>query len=208
MAKLKAPLLSLGASGAIAKTIVFFPWKGINAARQYVVPANPRTSAQNTQRGHVIAAVAGVHAAMADAAFPLSDDDRSAYSLLGSLERTPRTWFNTCVKVIVDQLVAGKKWALFTGVTVTPGAEKLTILMNKIGGTEDGLTEGLLYYGTSKSAMLGSVACTTAALATGKDILDLTPGIKYYCQFRATTPATFEGLRSGIVYGVPEVAPP
>lgn len=208
MAKLKAPLLSFGASGAIAKTMVFFPWKGINAVRQYVVPANPKTTAQNIQRGYVIAAVAGVHAAMSDGDFPLVDDDRSAYSLMGSLERTPRTWFNTCVKVIVDQLVAGKLWALFTGATVTPGEEELTIVMNKIGGSEDGLTAGRLYYGTSKSAMLASVVCSIADLASGKDITGLTPGLKYYVQFRADTPATYEGLRSGIVYGVPEVASP
>jgi len=30
MAKLKAPLLSFGASGAIAKAIVYFGWKGLN----------------------------------------------------------------------------------------------------------------------------------------------------------------------------------
>jgi len=49
MAKLKAPLMSLGASGALGKALVFFGWKGLDVVREYVIPANPKTTAQNTQ---------------------------------------------------------------------------------------------------------------------------------------------------------------
>ncbi|GAI68425.1 unnamed protein product [marine sediment metagenome] len=89
MAKLKAPLLSFGASGAIAKAVVYFPWKGLNVAREYVIPANPRTALQTTQRGYLTAAVDGVHAAQADATNPLDSEDASAYALYGSCEPTP-----------------------------------------------------------------------------------------------------------------------
>lgn len=50
MAKLIGPLLSFGATGQIGKAMVVGTWRGINYARQYVVPANPRTTAQQTNR--------------------------------------------------------------------------------------------------------------------------------------------------------------
>lgn len=51
MARLTAPLLSLGASGQIAKSLVFSTWKGIDYARVYVIPENPNTVAQQETRG-------------------------------------------------------------------------------------------------------------------------------------------------------------
>ncbi len=46
MAKTQAPLLSLRASGTIAKTLVYGAWKGRDYARSYAVPAQNRTPAQ------------------------------------------------------------------------------------------------------------------------------------------------------------------
>lgn len=51
MAKLTAPLLSFGAKGQIGKTQVMAKWRGISYARQYVVPANPKTQSQQNTRG-------------------------------------------------------------------------------------------------------------------------------------------------------------
>lgn len=50
MAKVTGPLLSLGASGSIGKSVVFGDWRGVKYARQHVVPANPRTTAQTETR--------------------------------------------------------------------------------------------------------------------------------------------------------------
>lgn len=50
MAKTIAPLLSFGAGGQIARTGVYSSWKGIPYVRRYVVPANPRTTAQMVTR--------------------------------------------------------------------------------------------------------------------------------------------------------------
>lgn len=50
MAKLTGPLLSFGATGAIGKTLVAAKWRGVPYARQYVKPANPQTTAQQTVR--------------------------------------------------------------------------------------------------------------------------------------------------------------
>lgn len=46
MAKVKGPLLSMRASGTIAKTNVYASWRGIPYARIHVVPTNPRTVGQ------------------------------------------------------------------------------------------------------------------------------------------------------------------
>lgn len=51
MAKTTAPVLSFGASGQIADTLVFSSWKGVPYARRYVKPANPQTTKQQQTRG-------------------------------------------------------------------------------------------------------------------------------------------------------------
>jgi len=50
MAKTTAPALSFGASGQIAKTMVYGTWKGRSYVRRHVVPANPQTSEQTLTR--------------------------------------------------------------------------------------------------------------------------------------------------------------
>lgn len=56
MAKVTAPLLSMGAQGQIGQSVVFDKWRGIPVARRYTVPANPNTSAQQTTRNAFAAA--------------------------------------------------------------------------------------------------------------------------------------------------------
>jgi hypothetical protein len=50
MAKVTSPLMSLDASGSIAGALTFSKWKGRNYVRQLVIPANPRTTGQQTSR--------------------------------------------------------------------------------------------------------------------------------------------------------------
>lgn len=51
MAKVTGPILSLRASGQIAKSQVYASWKGIAYARQHVIPANPNSTNQQAVRG-------------------------------------------------------------------------------------------------------------------------------------------------------------
>ncbi len=46
MAKITAPLLSMGAAGTIGKVMTFATWRGVPYARQHVTPANPKSTAQ------------------------------------------------------------------------------------------------------------------------------------------------------------------
>lgn len=50
MPKVTAPLLSFGAKGQIGSAQVYSSWKGIPYARRYVVPANPKTVKQVSNR--------------------------------------------------------------------------------------------------------------------------------------------------------------
>lgn len=193
--------MSLGASGALGEALVFFGWKGLNVVREYVVPSNPKTTAQTTHRAYLTAAVAAVHAAQAST-FPLKAADISAYALWGSIFATPRTWFNQVVKNWIDQKVAGKTPCVFQFGGLTPGTDKLTMLI--YCQEESGVSTTMnLYYGTSKTALINVQATTRTLLMAGVEITGLTTGVKYYVQVRAGAPATFVGNRSGIFYGTP-----
>ena len=50
MAKVTAPLLSIGARGTLGKTVTFAAWKGVNYVRQRVIPANPQSTEQTSTR--------------------------------------------------------------------------------------------------------------------------------------------------------------
>jgi len=50
MARVKGPILSLSASGSIAKSQVYASWRGVAYARQHVDPANPQTAEQTATR--------------------------------------------------------------------------------------------------------------------------------------------------------------
>lgn len=210
MAKLKAPLLSLGAAGQLAKTLVFFGWKGLNVVREYVVPANPQTALQTTQRGYVTAAVAAIHAAQAQFANPLDSDDQIAYSALAAAKGKIMTWFNQAVKLWIDCMVAGDTPCIYSDGAITDKdvtAIDAFLCLNEETGSD--LADGKFYFGTSKTNLIHSeVAVITAgdkACLVDADLSAfLTAGIKYYWQFRPDTADPCEGADSGIYYFVAE----
>jgi len=200
LAKLKAPLFSLGASQQLGKALVFFGWKGLNVVREYVIPANPRTTLQTTQRGYMTDIVGKIHAAQGSATHPLTALDVRAYALLASVVQVATTWFNQCVRDGVNQLVAGLREAVYSGGVVTPGADQITIEVWNIGIAP---TAGDFWYGTSKTALINHIASTPVGGSNAAIITGLTTGVKYFMQFRPTAPASLVGTRSGIYYGYP-----
>lgn len=204
MAKLKAPLMSLGASGKLAGALVYFGWKGLDVVRQYVIPANPKTTAQNTQRGYLTEVVAAIHTLEALAAQPLAAADQAAYALWGAIFSTPRTWFNQACRQSIKQRVAAKRGALYRGGVMTPtsGQIAVSLYFTKVSGAND-ITAGTFYYGTSKSALINSIAATVAADHLTATITPLLNGTKYYIQFRPSTHADYVGAYSGIYYATP-----
>jgi len=205
VAKLKAPLLSLGAAGAIGKAMVFFGWKGIDCVREYVIPSNPKSDPQMEQRGYLYAAVAAIHAAQALAAYPLNDADKQAYSLWGSCFPTPRTWFNQAVKDWLDRYVAGDEGAIFRSGGAVEGDEQInvTVFADKIDGAK--ITAGRFFWGTSKTALLHSAAAGIDAEAHSANLLitGATNNVKYFWQFRVDDGELCAHARSGIYHATP-----
>lgn len=200
MAKLKAPLLSLGASQQIGKSLVFFNWKGLDVAREYVVPSNPKSSGQTTQRGYLTSAVDRIHTAQARDTNPLDEDDVVAYSQAGLVRATPRTWFNEAVKMMVDCQVAGKNYPIYYDGAAIPGVDELSIQLYAHYTPPD---DGKFYYGVSRTALIHSIAAIIAGSSISVTIPNLVTGTKYYVQFKPDAGDDAEGSYSGIYSGVP-----
>ncbi len=198
MAKVNAPLFSFNAAGKLANALVYFGWKGLNCVRSYVIPANPDTTAQKTQRGYLRAAVTAIHTAQALATDGLVSLDAAAYALWGSCYAKPRTWFNQIVKNWLDCEVAEKTPMIFYDCQIDVATtEHISVDIDSqeaLGGTAK------CYYGSSKTALINSVACTGVAPNYLADITPTVPGSKYFFQVRIDDAEAAEGARSGIYF--------
>lgn len=200
MAKLKAPLMSLGASQQLGKSVVFFPWKGLDVVREYVIPTNPRSTLQTAQRNRLTDIVAKIHTAEGHATYPLTSADKTAYALWASVVQPATTWFNQIVRNGIDQLIAGLREGIFSSGSTTPGTDKLDVAVYSIFIAPTG---GDFWYGTSRTALHNKKAGTFAGPKASATIDGLTTGVKYFWQFVPTAPATIVGSKSGIYHGIP-----
>lgn len=210
MAKLKGPLFSLGAAGAVGKTLVYFGWKGIDAVREYVVPSNPKSAEQIIQRGYLTDAVALIHTAQARAAGALGEEDQTAYSALASAKGTIQTWFNRACKLYLDVIRAADTPIVYSGIAwgdLDVDAFNVNLFLNE--ETASDLAAGKFYFGTSKTNLIHSQAATVNVGASVEiNAVDLsaflTKGTKYYMQFRPDVADPCEGADSGIYNFVAE----
>jgi hypothetical protein len=157
MAKLKAPLFAFEARGTIAKTLTYFPWKGIDAVRTHVVPANPQTSGQTTQRTRMTDAVDEWHAESYSAL------DAGAWNRLAGLAAKVMSGFNRMVQNFIDEDILGNTWEPINNLLVSGvGAAGFTVNVTKVSGGN----APTIRYGVSPTALL-----TTAPLVdqTGND---------------------------------------
>ena len=153
MAKVKGPLFSLSASGQIAKTLVYGDWKGIDIVRKYVIPANPNTSGQQTQRGYFANAVEDWHTDGFTAI------DVAAWNLYALAQKVAASGFNMLVKLKIACAVAAEAWVPLVDCLVTAiGAAGAKI---NITGTVGSTVK--LYWGTSKTSMFNEEAMVDTA---------------------------------------------
>ncbi|GAI00771.1 unnamed protein product [marine sediment metagenome] len=208
MAKLKAPLMSLGAAGQLGKTLVFFPWKGINAVREYVIPANPDTQAQKDQRDFIRKGVAKVHTAQAHEDYPIIVQDQVAYSALAAAKGRIITWFNQAIKLWIDVKVKNKIPIIYSfGGMVDKSALDACPLIAINEETANKLKAGKFYLGSSKTNLIKSkdasvVEGSRVYLEPGEGFDDLTVGDKYFWQFRPDPEGDCALADSGIYYFV------
>jgi hypothetical protein len=88
---------------------------------------------------------------------------------------------------------------------MTPGAASLVLTgeWTKDADSANDITVGDGFYGTSKTALINSVAAVIVAGAYTVTIPGLVAGQKYYVQFRPSAHADFVGANSGIYSGTP-----
>jgi len=99
MAIVDSPLLSLGAKKTLGKTLTFSRLKGQNVVRQRVIPANPQTLGQTTQRGFMRAAVKEWHE------LGLLDIDLAALNRWATASFRKLSGYNLFVREYVDYQV-------------------------------------------------------------------------------------------------------
>lgn len=189
MAKVTAPLFSFGASGQLAKALVYFPYKGLSVVRSHVVPANPNTAAQQTQRSFMTNAVDEWHAA------GYTDPDHGAFNRWASTLGKGLSGFNAFCRAYIDERVAGGTWrriaaavvSLITGTTFRVQVTKAS------GGDVPSI-----FYGVSPTFMPNAAVMVDQTGNVWRvDLAALTPGTVYYWYLTVGTPGSDLG-RTGV----------
>jgi len=180
MAKVKGPLFSLEASGKIADSIVYLKWKGITDVRSYVIPANPRTEKQQSQRTKMTEAVDLWHSTA------FNDLDFEAWDLFASIMPTPMSGFNAFIKSYIDAKVAGKNFTpIYTGTISNVTSTGFTFTIKT-----DLSADVKLYIGTSKTILGTEVSGTynTGTKTWTFTVTGLASGTKYFFEVKSTDP--------------------
>ena len=177
MAKVKGPLFSLSASGQIAKTLVYGDWKGIDVVRKYVVPANPNTAGQQTQRGYFGAAVEDWHTEGFTAI------DVAAWNLYALALKVAQSGFNVFVKLKTLCFVKEWNWSklvdcLITNITAAGSTVTITGVVAKVAK---------LYIGTSKTSMFTEFTGVDTAGEYVFTVINLSATTKYYFYIKNTS---------------------
>lgn len=194
MAKLKTPLLSLGATGSIGKSIVFSTWKGIKTAREHVSPANPNTALQQAQRSIFSVIVAFWRA------YLTGTNGKTAWNTAASNSGKPQSGFNafTSAASKIAALVAAA--SMVVGESAAGIAEVGFEMLNlDDGATGDEAGDFTLEAGASVNQMLNTY---TAAIVAGDLVFDVSADFAtddvIYCRVVKTAGTISAAHRSGI----------
>jgi hypothetical protein len=146
MAKTTAPLFGFGASGKLGGALVFGTWKGLDVARRYVIPANPNTAPQSTQRGYLTAAVDAWHTTGANA---LEAADKAAWNRLAGVIGRMSGFNAFCQAWMRESADGGTVPGHFFNMDVTAPAH--AAFACDIDSDIAGTPTATLYLGTSKT---------------------------------------------------------
>jgi hypothetical protein len=186
VAKTTAPLFSLKASGQLGKSLVYMSWKGINDVRQYVIPANPKTAGQQTQRGFFTGAVNAWHTD------GLTVLDVAAWNLFALASKVVASGFNMFTKFYVDAKVMVHTWVPLSAVVASAITATGATVTAQIAS--DGTS--VLYIGTSNTSMLIPFVGTFAIDHVTFTVTGLSATTKYFFYIKNT--AISENARTGI----------
>lgn len=149
MAKVTAPLFSFGARGKLADALVYFPWKGIDVVRSYVVPANPNSAAQQTQRGRLTNGVNDWHSIGIDA------DDEVAWDRHAATRPSSMSGFNSFISDHIGiQAVPSTPDMGFDGSLVDDADNTFSASIEEAGGA----TSVDMIWGVSPTSLINTEA--------------------------------------------------
>jgi len=170
MAKVTMPLLSAQARGKIADSIVFFPWKGINLVRQWLVPANPQSVDQMTARAKLKAigkAIAKIKTAGDIASGSI------IYQRALAVAPSGQPWNSYFAKKVLDHVKTTTNWAALTAAWSTAtGYTDFNAEATTLGLVDFALTAG---YTESIAAGLQLYMAAYAAYQQGLTEYDADP---------------------------------
>lgn len=179
MAKVKGPLFSMDARGQIAKSLVYMGWKGLKTVRQYVIPSNPNTEDQQTQRNYFKAAVEEWHTD------GFTEIDAAAWDLYALALKVAMSGFNVCMKLKIIAKVAEETWRKLVAVTIAaPAATTCDVTIAE--ATEH---VSSLFYGTSKTSMFNEVEGSFSVDTETYAITGLSAEVVYYFYIKSMDPA-------------------
>lgn len=186
MAKVTAPFLSLSARGSVANTLTAQNWKGLNTMRQKPQPSNPNTSAQQSQRTKLAAAIQAWRTGEIDLTI------KEGWDRMASVMAKPITGFNLFVRYAVQQLrlatvpIFGKE----TGATVPAGSFTKDFIVSTFSPFSYPDLSGRTFVcrGGSSPSQLTSVCSCTANVTDGLInpdgiVMGLAVGETFYAQF-------------------------
>lgn len=183
MAKVTLPLMGVSASGTIGDALTFGNWKGINYARERVIPANPRSTAQQAQRGLMAFVVKAWQLAPASVQNPW----------LATARGTGMTGFNLFVKRNLLSLKGQSNLAAFVASPGQSGATNVASI-SATGGTGTA---------TASVVMEADIPGTTITAVHFALLPDMNPAAgfdaRYVTASDSTSPyqASFTGLAAG-----------
>lgn len=149
MAIVKAPLLSLGASGKIAGTLVASKWKGLKTMREYVIPANPNTADQVTERTNFTACVAAFRN------YYTATIERSAWDRSALASGKPQSGFNVFMSACRKITISDADASFANGAVATAGnLATFTMLNADDGATGDEAGNFEAWSGNSPTSLL------------------------------------------------------
>ncbi|MBA7573065.1 hypothetical protein ES708_14854 [subsurface metagenome] len=186
MAKVKGPLFSLGATGQIAKTLVYGVWKGVAYARQHIIPANPKTADQQEQRGFFTSAIDAWHTD------GYTEEDVKAFNLYALAQKMAASGFNIFVKLYINAKIAALTWTALTNCLISTITSSGCTVDISVASDQT----GILYIGTSKTSMLDQFVGTWETDKYTFTVEGLNADTKYY--FYIANTIAGEAARTGI----------
>lgn len=174
MAKVNAPLFSFGARGKLGDALVYFPWKGLDVVRTYVVPANPNSAAQQTHRARMTASVSDWHT------IGITTLDATAWDRHAATLPRAMSGFNSFTKDHINLQVGGDTPEMgFAATVVDDGDDTFTMTIDEAGA---GVSVNLKW-GTSPTALINTEVATEAANTWTADPADNVSGQTIFGRF-------------------------